>query len=144
LEQYQNLIEKYHTVGTVPKSNRKTKNTTLLEQYQNLIEKYHTVGTVPKSNRKTKNTTLFDTVPTVWYFSIRFWYCSNSVVYFVFLLDFGTVPTVWYFFVFIEKYHTVRTVPKSNRKTKNTTLLEQYQNLIEKPKIPHCWNSTKI
>jgi hypothetical protein len=36
LEQYQNLIEKYHTVGTV----------------QNLIEKYHTVGTVPKSNRK--------------------------------------------------------------------------------------------
>jgi len=54
LEQYQNLIEKYHTVGTIPKSNRKTKNTTLLEQYQNLIEKYqyHTVGTVPKSNRK--------------------------------------------------------------------------------------------
>jgi hypothetical protein len=60
LEQYQNLIEKYHTVGTVPKSNRKTKNTTLLEQYQNLIEKYHTVGTVPKSNRKTKNTTLLE------------------------------------------------------------------------------------
>jgi hypothetical protein len=52
LKQYQNLIEKYHTVGTVSKSNRKTKNTTLLEQYQNLIEKYHTVGTVPKSNRK--------------------------------------------------------------------------------------------
>jgi hypothetical protein len=21
----------------------------------------------------------FGTVPTVWYFSIRFWYCSNSV-----------------------------------------------------------------
>jgi hypothetical protein len=40
----------------------------------------------------------------------------------------------------IEKYHTVRTVPKSNRKTKNTTLLEQYQNLIEKQNIPHCWN----
>jgi hypothetical protein len=28
------------------------KNTTLSEQFQNLIEKYHTVRTVPKSNRK--------------------------------------------------------------------------------------------
>jgi hypothetical protein len=28
------------------------KNTTLLEQFQNSIEKYNTVGTVPKSNRK--------------------------------------------------------------------------------------------
>jgi hypothetical protein len=43
------------------------------------------------------------------------------VVLFVFL-DFGTV--------------TVGTVPKS-RKTNNTTLLEQYQNL-EKQIIPHC------
>jgi hypothetical protein len=40
---------KYHTVGTVSKSNRKAKNTTLSEQFQNLIEKYHTVGTVSKS-----------------------------------------------------------------------------------------------
>ena len=31
--------KKYHTVGTVPKSNRKTKNTTLSEQFQNLTEK---------------------------------------------------------------------------------------------------------
>jgi hypothetical protein len=30
-------------------------------------------------------------------FSIRFWNCSDSVVLFVFLLDFGIVPTVWYF-----------------------------------------------
>jgi hypothetical protein len=30
----------------------KTKNTTLSEQVQNLIEKYHTVRTGPKSNRK--------------------------------------------------------------------------------------------
>jgi hypothetical protein len=29
------------------------------------------------------------------------------------------------------------TVPKSNRKTKNTTLSEQFQNPIEKQKIPH-------
>ena len=50
----------------------------------------------------------FGAVPTVWYFSIGFWNCSNSVVFFywilelfqqcgIFLLDFGTVPTVWYF-----------------------------------------------
>ena len=41
-------IKKYHTVRTVPKSNKK--NTTLSEQFQNLIEKCHTVRTVPKSN----------------------------------------------------------------------------------------------
>jgi hypothetical protein len=35
--------KKYHTVGTVPKSNQRTK-------------KYHTVGTVSKSNQNTKNT----------------------------------------------------------------------------------------
>ena len=29
----------YHTVGTIVKSNRKTKHTTLLEQLYNLIEK---------------------------------------------------------------------------------------------------------
>jgi hypothetical protein len=50
----------------------------------------------------------FGTVPTVLYFSIGFWSCSNSVVFFywilelfrqcgIFLLDFGTVPTVLYF-----------------------------------------------
>ena len=31
--------KKYHTVGTVPKSNRKTRNTTLSEQFQNLTDK---------------------------------------------------------------------------------------------------------
>ena len=41
-----------------------------------------------------------------------------------------------------QKYHTVGTIQKS-RKTKNTTLLEQFKNL-EKQKIPHCWNSSKI
>jgi hypothetical protein len=30
-------------------------------------------------------------------FSIRFWKCSDSVVFFVFLLDFENVPTVSYF-----------------------------------------------
>jgi hypothetical protein len=37
-------------------------------------KKYHNVGTAPKSNRKTKNTTFFvvlldfGAVPTLWYF----------------------------------------------------------------------------
>ena len=43
-----------------------------------------------------------------------------------------------------KKYHTVGTFPKSYRETKNTTLSEQFQNLIEKQKIPHCRNSFKI
>jgi hypothetical protein len=38
-EQFQNTIEKYHTVGTVPRYNRKTKNTTVSEQFQKTIEK---------------------------------------------------------------------------------------------------------
>jgi hypothetical protein len=88
-------------VGTVPKSNIKiphcgnsskikNKNTTLWEQIQNQID--------------------FGTVPTVWYFYIRFWNCSHSVVFLylilelfpqcgIFIFDFGTVPTVWYFYI---------------------------------------------
>jgi hypothetical protein len=48
------------------------------------------------------------TVPTVWYFSIWSWNCSNCVVFFYFIVELfqlcgiflfyrGTVPTVWYF-----------------------------------------------
>jgi hypothetical protein len=73
------------------------------------------------------------------------------VVFFVFLLDFGNVPTMWYllFFYWIwkwknKKYHIVGTFPKSNRKIKNTTLSEHFQNPIEKQKIPHCLNISKI
>jgi hypothetical protein len=33
-------------------------------------------------------------------FFIRFWNCSDSVVFFVFLLDFGIVLIVWYFLFF--------------------------------------------
>ena len=43
-----------------------------------------------------------------------------------------------------KEYHTVRTVTKSNRKPKNTTLSEQLLNLIDKQRIPHCQNSYKI
>ena len=35
-------------------------------------------------------------------FSVRFRNCSDSVVFFVFLLDLGTVPTVWYFLFFYQ------------------------------------------
>jgi len=54
-------------------------------------------------------------VLTVWFFSIIFWDCSDSVVFFyyilelfrqcgIFLLHFRIVPTVWYFFVFHFTY----------------------------------------
>ena len=68
--------KRYHTVGTVPRSSRKSRNNTLSEQFHNLTEnqeishccnsfktyqknnRYHTVGTVPKSNSKTRDITL--------------------------------------------------------------------------------------
>jgi hypothetical protein len=34
---------------------------------------------------------------TFYDFAIGFWSCPYSVVFFVFLLDFGAVLTVWYF-----------------------------------------------
>jgi hypothetical protein len=104
-----------------------------LEHFQQPIEKYHTVGTFPKTNRKMN-------VPTVWYFSIGCWKCSNSVVFFywllgmfqqcgIFLLVVGNVPTVWYFSIGCWKcsdsvifFHTLGTIPTTNRK------------------IPHGWN----
>jgi len=43
-----------------------------------------------------------------------------------------------------KNYHTVGTVRISYRQTKATTLSEQFQNLIDKPKLPHCRNSSKI
>jgi hypothetical protein len=43
-----------------------------------------------------------------------------------------------------KQNHTVGTAPKYNRKTKNTTLSEQFQNLTEKQKIPHYQNNSKI
>jgi hypothetical protein len=75
LGQFQNLEkQKYHIVGTVPKS-RKTKITTLSRQFQNLEkQKYHTVGTVPKS-RKTKYYTV-GTVPK--YRKTKIPHCRDS------------------------------------------------------------------
>jgi hypothetical protein len=50
------------------------------EQFQNPIEKYHTDGTVVSVSMIFLLD--FGTVPTVWYFSIEFWNCFNSVVFF--------------------------------------------------------------
>jgi hypothetical protein len=89
----------------------------------------------------------FRNVPTMWYFlffycilemfrqcgifcfSIGFWKCSDSVIFLVFLLDFGNVPTVWYLLFFYWIY---------------IILSEHFQNPIEKQKIPHCRNISKI
>jgi hypothetical protein len=179
-EQFQNQIEKnkYHTVGTVPKSNRKTKNTTLSEHFfffsiwfcicSDIVVFFvflFDFGPVPTVwyflffylildlfRQCGICFFLFDfgTVPTVWYlfFSIWFWNCSDNVVFFVFLFDFGPVPTVWYFLFFyliLELFRQCGIFCFSiNRKTKNTILTEQFQNQIEKQKIPHCRNSSKI
>ena len=43
-----------------------------------------------------------------------------------------------------KRYRIVGTVPKSNRKSRETTLSEQFRNLTEKQEIPHCRNNTKI
>jgi hypothetical protein len=114
----------------------------------------------------------FWTVPTVWYFlffyyifelfrqcgifcfSIIFLNCSDTVVFYVFLLYFWTVPTVWYFLFFYYIFELFRQcgilcfsiifLNCSDRKTRNTTLSEQFKNIIEKHKIPQCRNSSKI
>ena len=41
-------------------------------------------------------------------------------------------------------FHTVGTVPKSNRKTNYSIQSERFQNLIEKHTIPHCRKGSKI
>jgi hypothetical protein len=74
----------YHTVRTVPKSNRKT-------------TKYHTVRTVPKSNRKT---TKYHTVRTVPKSNRKTTKYQSSGILLLFM-DIGTVLTVWYFVIFL-------------------------------------------
>jgi hypothetical protein len=84
----------------------------------------------------------FCSVLTVWYSLFFYWplKCSDSVVFFVFLLIF---EVFW----------------QCGRKTKNTTLSEQFksqqknkeyhtvrtvQRSIEKQRIPHCQNTSKV
>ena len=49
LSEFQNLIEKYHTVGMAPESNRKYHTVGMAPEFN---RKYHTVGMAPESNRK--------------------------------------------------------------------------------------------
>jgi hypothetical protein len=90
LEQLQNPIEKYNTVGTAPKSNRGTVPTVW----------YFSIGFWNSSNcvvffywilELFQQCCIFlldvGTVPTVLYFSIGFWSCSNSVVFFYWILE---------------------------------------------------------
>jgi hypothetical protein len=115
----------------------------------------------------------FRTVPIVWYFSIGFWNCSNSVVFFywilelfqqcgILLLDVGTVPTVLYFSIGVWScsnsvvfFYWILVLFQQCGILLFTTLLEKFQNPIEKyntvgtvptsnSKIPHFWNSSNI
>jgi hypothetical protein len=65
------------------------------------------------------------------YFYMWLWNCSDSVALFVLIWDFETVP------------QTLGTVPKSNSKTNNGTLSEQFESPKEKPVMSHCGNSSK-
>jgi hypothetical protein len=41
----------------------------------------------------------FGTVPTVWYFSIGFWNCPNSVVFFYWVLELSQQCGIFLFFI---------------------------------------------
>ena len=46
----------------------------------------------------------------VLFFLVRYWSCSDSAVFVVFLLDIGAVPTVWYLMDFLIDIGAVPTV----------------------------------
>ena len=60
MEQLKKLekTKKYHTVGTIKKTRKNKKNTTLSEQLKKLekTKKYHTVGTIKKTRKKKYHT----------------------------------------------------------------------------------------
>jgi hypothetical protein len=58
-------------------------------------------------------------------------------------MNISNMPLPWRSWIY-QTYHPVGRVPKFNRKTKYTTLSEEFQNLIEKQNIPHCRKSSKI
>jgi type III secretory pathway component EscT len=93
------------------------------EQFQNLIE-----------NQQNS----FGIVQTLWYFV-------------GFLIDFRIVQTLWYFVGFLLDFgivqsfwHFVGLIPKLIENQQNTTMSEQFQNLIENQQIPQCLNNSKI
>jgi hypothetical protein len=119
-----------------PKSNRKINNATLPEQFQNPISFYCILELCWQCG--------------IFCFSIVFWNCVDSVIFFVFLLYFGTVLTVWYFLFFycilelcwqcgifcfsIVFWNCVDSV----------VFFVFLLYFIEKQKIPHCQHSSKI
>jgi hypothetical protein len=54
------------------------------------------------------------------------------------LIDVGNGLTVWYFVVFLLQNTTVRTVPKSNRKTTKYHTVRPVPTSMKNNKIPHC------
>jgi hypothetical protein len=140
LAQFRNPVEKYHTVRIVLKSCRKISNC----QNSLILELFWQCGIFLHD---------FGTALTVLYFSTGFstWFlnCSDSVVFFYmfFYMSRNTCRTIQHFQSsseimskntilseqfrnhvekHVEKYNTVRAVPKSCRK------------------IPHCQNSSEI
>jgi hypothetical protein len=158
------FLQKYNTVRIVQKWYRKyytvrndVGNTTLSEQFKHHV-RYTTLSEqfrnhIEKHVEKYMISELFwqcgifrhdfGTVLTVWYFSIWFLNCSDSVVYFYMISE--------------EKYNTVRAVPKSCRKIphcqKSSEIMlkkhvEKYNTVRAVPKsckkIPHCQNSSEM
>jgi hypothetical protein len=82
-DQFQSHIEKTkcYTLGTFPKSNRKTNDATLSFFFYWTLELIRQCGITG--------------------FSMGLLNCSDSVPLFVLLLDFGTVPRVWHYWFFI-------------------------------------------
>jgi hypothetical protein len=106
LDQFQSHKEETqcYTVGTFPKSNRKTNDATLSEQFQSPIEKqimsyYRNSSNVPY----TVTLELIRECGIIW-FSIGLWNCSDSVALFVLIWDFETVLTVWHYLFFYWTY----------------------------------------
>jgi hypothetical protein len=72
----------------------------------NWIQKYHKYSSALSDQNVLQYMCVRDKCYCFWlsfydFFSIRFCNSSDSVVFFVFLLDFVIVPAVWYFLFFI-------------------------------------------
>jgi hypothetical protein len=123
------------------------KNTTLSEQFPNHIEKHVEKYNISAWFRNCSDSVVFF---YMFFYMISELFWQWGIFLHVFLHDFGTVLTVWYCSTWfnhaekhVEKYNTLRVVPKSCRKiphcqnsseiiSKNTTLLAQFRNPVEK------------
>jgi hypothetical protein len=90
-------------------------------------KKYYTVRTLPK------------------YYTVSilevFWQYSILEVFW----QYSILEVFWQYSILeVFRQYSILEVFQSNRKTKNTILMEHLQNLIEKQKILYCWNTSKI